>query len=104
MPGNRGSGQHAHQFPGISQVRLVGCGALPRDPSPTQGHGMRNQKTIAAAAMTAALAGGALIGSTLGNPLASGAESGAAATTTTTAPSTSGSTDPAGKPDGDRHG
>ncbi|WP_426572071.1 hypothetical protein [Aquihabitans sp. McL0605] len=46
---------------------------------------MRKQKTIAAAAMAAALAGGTLIGATLGNPLASGAESGAGATTTTTA-------------------
>lgn len=51
---------------------------------------MRKQKTVAAVAMTAALAGGALIGSTLGNPLASGAQDGAA--TTTTAPA-AGSTD-----------
>jgi polyhydroxyalkanoate synthesis regulator phasin len=51
---------------------------------------MRKQKTIAAVAMTAALAGGALIGSTLSNPLASGAQDGAS--TTTTAPKTS--TDP----------
>ncbi len=48
---------------------------------------MRKQKTIAAVAMTAALAGGALIGTTLGNPLASGAQDGTS--TSTTAPSTS---------------
>jgi polyhydroxyalkanoate synthesis regulator phasin len=45
---------------------------------------MRKQKTVAAVAMTAALAGGALIGATLGSPLASGAQD---STTTTTAPS-----------------
>jgi len=45
---------------------------------------MRKQKTVAAVAMTVALAGGALIGSTLGNPLASGAQNNP--TTTTTAP------------------
>lgn len=56
---------------------------------------MRKQKTIAAVAMTAALAGGALIGSTLGNPLASGAQD---STSTTTAPQ--GSTDQGGKPGG----
>jgi DNA-binding phage protein len=64
---------------------------------------MRTQKTIAAVAMTAALAGGALIGTTLGNPLASGAQSGGS--TTTTAPagaSGKGTTDP-GKP-GDGRG
>jgi polyhydroxyalkanoate synthesis regulator phasin len=59
---------------------------------------MRTQKTIAAAAMTAALAGGALIGSTLGNPLASGAEPGAAATTTTTAAGDSGTSTEQGGP------
>ncbi|MGN6695608.1 MAG: hypothetical protein ACTHN0_15625 [Aquihabitans sp.] len=59
---------------------------------------MRKQKTIAAVAMTAALAGGALIGSTLGNPLASGAQDNPS--TTTTAPSSS--TDPGAKPNGDR--
>lgn len=46
---------------------------------------MRKQKTIAAVALSAAIAGGALVGATLGNPLASGAQDGAA--TTTTAPS-----------------
>ena len=57
---------------------------------------MRKQKTIAAVAMTAALAGGALVGSTLGNPLASGAQE----TPTTTAPggTEQGSAD-AGAPD-----
>src|SRR6478752_1748379 len=59
---------------------------------------MRKQKTIAAVAMTAALAGGALIGSTLGNPLASGAQENTS--TTTTAPK--GSADQGSKPDGDR--
>ena len=53
---------------------------------------MRKQKTIAAVAMTAALAGGALVGSTLGNPLASGAQDGTS-TTTTTAPSGTAKTD-----------
>lgn len=57
---------------------------------------MRKQKTIAAVAMTAALAGGALIGSTLGNPLASGAQDNTS--TTTTAPK--GSSDQGGKPGG----
>lgn len=47
---------------------------------------MRSRKTIAAAGMAAALAGGLFIGATLGNPLASGASGNAAATTTTTAP------------------
>ena len=46
---------------------------------------MRKQKTIAAVALSAAIAGGALFGATLGNPLASGAQDGTA--TTTTAPS-----------------
>jgi hypothetical protein len=45
---------------------------------------MRKQKTVAALAMTAALAGGAMIGTTMGNPLASGAQDNP--TTTTTAP------------------
>jgi predicted DNA-binding protein YlxM (UPF0122 family) len=44
---------------------------------------MRNRKMIAAAAMTAALAGGGLVGATLGNPLVSGAQD----DTTTTVPS-----------------
>lgn len=62
---------------------------------------MQTRKSIAAAAMTAALAGGALIGATLGNPLGAGASGGAGATTTTTAPSGSnGSAAP--KPDGPR--
>ena len=47
---------------------------------------MRSRKTIAAAGMAAALAGGLFIGATLGNPLASGASGNTAATTTTTAP------------------
>jgi len=55
---------------------------------------MRKQKTIAAVAMTAALAGGALIGSTLGNPLTSGAQD--TPSTTTTAPK--GSADHDGRP------
>ena len=64
---------------------------------------MRTQKTIAAVAMTAALAGGALIGTTLGNPLASGAQSGGSTTTTVPAgASGKGTTDP-GKP-GDGRG
>ena len=57
---------------------------------------MRKQKTIAAVAMTAALAGGALIGSTLGNPLASGAQDNTS--TTTTAPK--GTSDQGGRPEG----
>jgi hypothetical protein len=60
---------------------------------------MRKQKSIAAIAMTAALAGGALVGSTLGNPLASGAQDGTS--TTTTAPaSSSDKPAPEGRPDG----
>ena len=47
---------------------------------------MRKQKTIAAVALTAALAGGAIFGATLGNPLASGAQDNSS--TTTTAPKT----------------
>jgi hypothetical protein len=64
---------------------------------------MRKQKSIAAIAMTAALAGGALLGSTLGNPLASGAQDGAS--TTTTAPSSSGQAapDPGAADEGPRH-
>ncbi len=68
---------------------------------------MRKQKTIAAVAMTAALAAGALIGSTLGNPLASGAQDNSS--TTTTAPSasseeTTGSGKPGGRGPGGRFG
>lgn len=59
---------------------------------------MRKPKTVAAVAMTAALAGGALIGSTLGNPLASGAQDGT--TTTTTAPADGNGA----APDGGGHG
>ncbi len=56
---------------------------------------MRKQKTIAAVALTAALAGGAVFGATLGNPLASGAQDNPS--TTTTAPK---STDQGGRPGG----
>lgn len=62
---------------------------------------MRNRKMIAAAAMTATLAGGAVIGAALGNPLTSGAQDSG---TTTTAPATTdqGQTPPADgeRPDG----
>ena len=47
---------------------------------------MASRKTIAAAAMTAALATGGLVGAALGNPLTSGAAE--SATTSTTAPTT----------------
>ena len=56
---------------------------------------MRKQKTIAAVALTAALAGGALFGATLGNPLASGAQDNPSTTTTTPK-----SSDQGGRPDG----
>lgn len=56
---------------------------------------MRKQKTIAAVALSAALAGGALFGATLGNPLASGAQDNPS--TTTTAPKTA---DQGGRPEG----
>ncbi|WP_421119233.1 hypothetical protein ACE2AJ_17985 [Aquihabitans daechungensis] len=59
---------------------------------------MRKQKTIAAVAMTAALAGGALLGTTLGNPLASGAQDGTSTTTTAPSGSTEQGTADAGKP------
>lgn len=56
---------------------------------------MRKQKTIAAVALTAALAGGAVFGATLGNPLASGAQDNPSTTTTAPTP-----TDRGGRPDG----
>ena len=65
---------------------------------------MRKSKTIAAVAMTAALAGGVVLGMTLGNPLASGA-SPAGTVTTTTVPAKPGQFGPGapGKP-GDHRG
>jgi uncharacterized protein YidB (DUF937 family) len=51
---------------------------------------MRKQKTIAAIAMTATLAGGAFVGSTLGNPLASGAQDAPSTTTVPTTPADDG--------------
>ena len=63
---------------------------------------MRKQKTIAAVALSAAIAGGALFGATLGNPLASGAQDGGS--TTTTAPSGSSQQAPEPGPGGEgRH-
>src|SRR4051794_14539983 len=63
---------------------------------------MRKSKTIAAVAMSAALAGGVLIGTTLGNPLASGAQPSSTVTTTTVPGRPSGPAAP-GEP-GDHHG
>jgi uncharacterized protein YidB (DUF937 family) len=56
---------------------------------------MPTNKTLAAAAMTAAIAGGTLFGATLGTPFASGAQDNTEATTTTEA------TDATEAPDGD---